>query len=283
MGFIEEIEKRKQQAIQRELNRKAELERQQQIAVQKAAEDNRRKQMEVENGAQGFLKDTQIIISLVDQLYKAGYKHYFGEVSLLTGFTEDKFFYMEHPKLILGPLESVISMRERGSELTKQQIVATDKMRDTFSHLGWGDRGLTTWYGEIEGKYVKSPNTIFFGDKIVSKGSHRLVEPTEIGIGIRFLKQVKVKHHLNRLAEFLKKEHGSLVEKWYHAVYLRLDSRQGFTVTGLSQRQVELRDLKSLDHVLHQTFENPATVYSTHREIWEPPPKYPPASRGWLE
>lgn len=274
MGFIEEMERRKQQVIQQELSRKAELERQQQIADQKVAQEAAEENKRLERISRGFLKDCPTITSLLDQLYQFGYKGYFEDVSKISGFNLKRISYTEYPDAYFDSTDRKIPMLqlpEKGSELTKQQLGVRRKLEDAFSQLGWYD--LVQW-NCIE-EMAKNPRVVFFGDNVVVKVEDReLTEPQEVGIGIRFLKYTKTEEHRNRIAEFFHQGYDYLVEKWYDAVYVRIGI-SGASITGSTQQHANLQDINSFDRSLYQAFSNPAKLYASHKDRWEPPRPYP--------
>ncbi len=258
MGFLGEIERRKQEVIQQELARKAELERQQQLAAQEAAEEiKRRKQLNIQNAerierdAIGFIKERSTIASLLDQMYEGGYKGYFEKVSEISGFILGWGIYNKYEhKPSANP------------ELAQQQLDVQRKFEDASSKFGWP---------ELARGKMRLPDAKFFGDNVAGKAG-----PREAGIGVCFSKLKKDKEW----GEWRKKrahvDHG--YDYWYDAVCIRIDSQSKATITGSTQRQVDLRDLRLLDEVLEKAIYKPTTFYIEHTANF--PPYIPPESSG---
>lgn len=239
MGFLGEIERVKQQQIQQELTRKAEVERQRQLAVQNAEDKKKRAEINanrIERDAISYIQDRLTIAGLVDQLNEFGYRDYFEEVARISGFQLKQGFYTKYQRY-----EASVN-----PEVVKQQLEVRRKLEDASSQLGW-PKGMDN----------HSPDVMFFGDNLRGKA-----EPKEIGIGIRFSKQIKSR---KGFVEDRKDKHRGyyvVIKQWHHNAYVRIDSQSKATITGSNQRQVYLRDLRLFDEVLEQVIHDPAKVYT---------------------
>lgn len=260
MGFLGEIERRKQQQLQQELARKAEAERQQKIIAAnalKAAQKSSEAKKRVERIPMGFIRDSATISNLLDQLYQFGYKGYFEQVSEISGFPLSILFYTEYPERYLGAdgripgSSSLAVLLEKGSETTRQQLRAEERLKDASLQLGW--HVPDEWNS-------KSPNVMFFADNVSGKE-----EPKEVGICLHFSKRVKIKSSKVSRSKYVPTEpyhYSSIFEEWSRDVYVRIDSHNGATITGSSQRQVALNNVRTLDEVLERAIRNPAKVHA---------------------
>lgn len=247
MGYLGEIERRRQQEAQQELARKAGLERQQ---AREATDKNRR----AEKVGKGFIKDSSTITSLLNQLYQFGYKGYFDKVSEMSGFYDSQIFYTEYPRQAFDSTDSKIpwsQLPEKGSELTKQQLHAQKNFQDAAYQFGWGE--LVSSDG-IRGE-AKNPSDVFFNDNPMTRQKSRLDEPREVGLGIRFESFEPTRLDRDWFALLRKKDH-----YYGKAAYVRIDAHYGATITGSSQIHVKLNDLRLFDKALHQAINNPAYV-----------------------
>lgn len=264
MGFLGEIERRKQQQIQGELVQKAYLEHQQQFAAQKAAKEiEHQQQLKIQNerDAMSYIKERLTIAGVFNQMNEGGYKGYFENVSKISGFDLGIMIYAN---TYLDPESDEPSVVR---ELKLQKADAQLKMEKAYSQYGALGHDLSVLWG-----ILPPPSVIFFGDEVAGQA-----EPREIGIGIRFLKHVETKKHRNLLLEILNLKHEYLSETWIHAVYIRLNADNRATITGSNQRQVDLRELRLFDEVLGQAIHNPATLHTGDRHTWYPrSPDYGP-------
>lgn len=269
MGFLPEIERSKQQQIQQQNKRELALKAQAEIDIQTAAEWQNNVQINaerIEGDAISFIKDCSTVTSLFDQMNKFGYEGYFEKVSEISGFNLEKIFYIKYP---LKP--------SANPEIVKQQLDAEEKLKNTSSKFGWWEFGWSDLSKKkgIKGEETKHPGVVFFGDKVTTVEEKKLTEPEEVGIGIRFLKQeVRIDQHRNRLAEWVKVGYKSPTERWHHVVYVRIDPQSKATITGFTQRQVDLKDLRLFDEVLEQAIHNPAIIHTTRMERWDPPRRW---------
>lgn len=279
MGFLGEIERRKQEQIRQELSQKAERELQQQIDAQNEVDRNRR----IEEDARGFIKSSSTITTLLNQLYQFGYKGYFEKVSEITEFKMEKSLYTEFPRHRSNSADGKLLFSqwpEKGSELAKQQFRVQEELVEAASRLGW--RQLMSDMG-IDSEAVKPPSEVFLNHNIPSMREKGLSEPQNVGIGIHFLKKYVEERrvHRNAFAELLRIEHDESWEYLHHAVYIRIDEHNGATITGSIQRQVELKDLRLFDEVLQQAFNNPATIHESFMQRWYPPYSGPRGGSGY--
>jgi len=269
-GFLGEIEKRNQQQIQQELTRKIDAERKLQIITQEASE-KKRKEHEEYAGANDFLRDCSAITNILNQLYKFGYKDYFENVANITGYSFHKIFYTAFPEHVLNDFDMhLTNPKEKGSELTKQQLRAQERFKEASLSLGLSD--TAGWFG-INRELVRSSGIMFFGDNATTNTGKGLNEPKEVGMGIRFGRYVfeRQKEHRNRLKELFSHEsYEYLIESWNDAVYVRIDANIA-TITGSNQHQVNLGDLKLFDQILEQTMTNPAIAYFKRTARWDFP------------
>ena len=262
MGFIEEIERRKQQQIQQEISqeisRKATLEARAKREQQLAAEHKKRVAINaerIERDAISFIQDRLTIVGLLDQLNQFGYRGYFEDVARISGFKLGWALYTRH----LSGYES-----SANPAVLKQQEDAHRKFKDASTKLGWTQL--------LDGKATRHPGHAFFNDRVTTIKEKKMTEPEEIAIGIRFLKEkVRTDEHRNRLAEFLRIEYESPTETWDHVAYVRIDSQSKATITGYDQRQVDFKNIGLLDEELEQAIHNPAVLHETHMTRWLPP------------
>lgn len=265
MGFLEEIERSRQQKIQQELTRKAKAERQKQLAIQNAADEKKRAEINaerIERDAIAYVQDRSTTAKLLDRLNGLGYKGYFEEVSKISGFELEWVLYTRHPYYEPSANPAVL----------KQQLDVHKEFEDTSAKLNWPNL--------VKGGRRHSGHA-FFNDKVTTIEEKKLTESEEVGIGVRFLKKaVKTDQHRNRLAEFFRIEYEFPIETWDHVAYVRMDFQSKATITGSNQRQVDLKDIKLLDEALGQAIHNPAIIHTTRIERWVPPPLSRPSGSG---
>lgn len=210
MGFLGEIERRKQQVIQRQNQRELALKAQAEIDIQNAEKWQKNVQINaerIERDAISFIKERSTIASLLDQMNEGGYKGYFEKVSEISGFELGWALYTRYP----GGYEP-----SANPAVLKQQEDARKKLKDASAKLDWSQL--------LEGKETRHPGHSFFNDRVTTVEEKKMTEPEEVGIGIRFLKQeVRIDQHRNRLAERFKVGYKSPTETWDHVVYVRID------------------------------------------------------------
>lgn len=311
MGFLGEIERRKQQGIQEELARKAEAEKQIKLAARQATDELARKQHEHEVNAGGFISDCQTLIPILEQFDRFEYKDYLKGVSEVTGFYPSWAIYMNHTRRDFG-LDSNIPLNEirnKGSESTKKQLQLQEKVDQLcnrlFPYTGMG----SSIFGSA---HIKSTNSEFFEDseKFIDKNYKKrnswnkrwgnveastksitlpFDEPKEIALGIRFTKDIDwtgwdtIRSGREQLTfgsghpVYYRSWWDVLHQTWSRAVYVRITNDNSATITcGSLQLRTDLSNIRMFDDALAKVMNDPVLLYEkkVSRSVEKSPRSY---------
>lgn len=273
-GFLGEIDRRKQQGIQEELARKAKTEKQISLDAQKSATELTQRKNAHEVNSAGFISDHRIIIPILEQFDRLGYRDYFKSVSEISGFYPDWLIYINYPRHDLGPADSKIPLRniesgEKGSESSREQLRLEKEMNQLcsklFSPTAMGASNSASAMPTDDEFFIDKKNFIdknfrkrnslekFFGKKeaYTSPFTIRFNEPKEIALGIKLTKVIDsdcsfednntIKQGMEEIyfnpATNLRRYRAwwdKLDQHWYSAVYVRITRGNMATITGES-------------------------------------------------